>query len=151
MTTRWTATSTNPEPLPTTLIKFAQTPYKQLARIEGNVAITGDGLEFELAMTESVTGPGEAVICRTVSFEDLESIRLETPFLRPWILSLVFVARNLTAFERIPGAKGHDYRVTVLPESKTAATPFMTDVHLRIVEAESSRLEREIEGRTGEG
>ena len=111
-------------------IKFVQTePFGELAKIEGVLELAAANLKLELAMTKSVEGPVRGVLKRSVAIVDLEEVNLKWRlFKRPQIELL---ARNLEAFENIPGSSGFRYAVTPLVPKREARS-FTVDLRLAI-------------------
>ncbi len=127
-------------------IRFTQTaPFGKLAKIEGAVHCAENALEFELALTESISGPVGGVLKRAVAYRDLEEVRFRRRFFRKSLL--VFHARTLTAFESIPGAKGYRYAVNPTSGGREARA-FATEAGLAIAHAAMDEFVREIEDAT---
>ena len=123
-------------------IKFSQI-IGGLAKVEGSAGAAEDGIEFELAMTESIKGPVKGVLKRSVPYASLEEVEYSRRLFRDPVLK--FIARSMSAFESIPGAAGFDYAVT--PAGKKAEiNSFVTEVRLAIAEATTERFTRQIEG-----
>ncbi|MDB4354005.1 hypothetical protein N9Z02_01740 [Akkermansiaceae bacterium] len=127
-------------------IKFKQL-VGSLAVIEGTVRIDGDELEFELAMTESVSGPVGAVITRRVPMMDLESVEVTRRLLRR--SRLEFTAKGVKTFQSMPGSKGFKYTVLASDPHRNVVS-FVRDVLFDTAQIEmdllSKRLERGSEG-----
>lgn len=126
-------------------IRFTQS-FGQYAKIEGSAACGDTAVEFELAMTECLTGPVKGVLRKAIAFRDLEDVKFKRRyFIRP---TLIFSAASLTTFESLPGAKGYEYTVTPIA-SRQAVRSFLTDVRLAIAQATMEGFARQIEDSIG--
>ena len=124
-----------------TRLRFVQS-FGSFAKIEGSVMCGADALEFELAMTECVSGPVKGILKRSIPYVDFDDVIFRRRFLiRP---QLTFTTRNLISFESLPGAKGYEYAITPKAERKTIQS-FVVDVRLAIAQAASERFEKQIE------
>lgn len=112
-----------------------------LAVIEGNVKKEADRLEFELAMTESVTGPGKNVIQRQIHLSELQSVSLKRRIFRKSCLE--FTARSLRTFHAFPGSTGLAFSVMVENSHRDAAS-FVRDVLFEMTEIETEKLRKRI-------
>ena len=124
-----------------TRIRFTQLIGK-LAVIEGTIKLVGDRLEFELAMTESIKGPADGVITRSVKLADLESVDVSRRLFRK--SKLEFVANNISAFNEIPGSKGFKYTVFTLTPHKEVVS-FVREVLFEMSHLEMKRFSDELD------
>ena len=122
----------------TSRIKFSH-PLGVLAVIEGTVKKDGERLEFELAMTESVTGPVKSVLTRRIDLSELESIRLKRRLFRK--SSLEFTASSLQTFKTFPGSVGCTFSVLVEDSHKDAVS-FVREVLFEMTQIEMETLSK---------
>jgi hypothetical protein len=119
-------------------IKFSH-PVGVLAVIEGTVKREGELLMFELAMTESVTGPVKSVIKRQLYLSELESVRLKRRIFRKSRLELT--SRSLQTFKTFPGSMGFTFSVLVEEPHKYAVS-FVRDVLFEMTQIEMEALSK---------
>ena len=68
------------------------------------MSVAAASLDLEMAMTLGGSADTSRILKRSVAFVDLEDIQVVRRF---WgKLDIELVARNLNAFERVPGASG---------------------------------------------
>ena len=120
-----------------TSVKFTKL-IGSLAVIQGSVRLDGDHLEFELAMTESVSGPVDGVLKRVVELADLESVEVTRRLFRK--SKLEFVANSVSTFKGIPGSKGFNYTMLALSPHKKAVS-FVREVLFEMAQVEMRRLD----------
>lgn len=113
-----------------------------LAKIEGSAATGNDGVDLELAMTESIKGPIKGVLRRSIAYSSLEDVECIGRFLKA--PTLKFTGASLSTFESVPGATGFEYSVIPIG-SKAKVRSFVTDVRLAIAEATTERFARQVE------
>lgn len=122
-------------------IKFRQ-EIGSLAVIQGTIERRGELLEFEMAMTESITDPVSGVIKRSIKLSDLESIELKRRYFRK--SKMTFSAASLSTFEKIPNSKGFNYTIFV-DTSHQQAESFLRDVLFEMTQIEMESLGRRFE------
>ena len=121
-------------------VKFTQI-LGGLAKVEGSAKLVGSGVELEMTMTESITGPVKGVLKRSLKFTELEDVKYSKRFLKPPVLQ--FRAVNLDVFSKVPGASGFEYSVN--PENtKLECMSFVTDAQLAIAEAIFNRFTEQL-------
>lgn len=112
-----------------------------LAVIEGIVKKEAGCLEFEMTMTESISGPVKNVIRRKVIVSEIESIKVKRRIFRKSCLE--FTASNLRAFKSLPGSKGFTFSVVVETSHKEAVS-FVREVLFELTLLESETLRKRI-------
>lgn len=117
-------------------IRFSQ-PVGVLAVIEGTVKKEGEQLLFELAMTESISGPVKGVMQRQVELSEVESVRLKRGIFRK--SRLEFTARSLETFKTFPGSIGYTFSALVEAPHKDAVS-FVREVLFEMTEIETATL-----------
>lgn len=122
-------------------LKFKQ-KIGSLAVIQGTVRNTGEHLEFELAMTESISGPVGGVMSRVVRLSELEAVEVKRRF---WGRSkLEFTARSVSALRSIPGSRGFKY--SVLAEgAHSEVVSFVRELLFDIAQVEMDELTRRLD------
>ena len=124
-------------------IKFRQL-IGSLAVIEGTVRIDGEHLEFELAMTESVSGPVGKVITRLVPIVDLESVEVTRRIFRK--SRLEFIAKGVATFQSMAGSKGFKYTILASEPHRTVVS-FVRNILFDAAQIEMDLLSKKLERR----
>ena len=119
-------------------LKFANS-VGRLGLIEGSLQLSGDHINLELAMTESITGFVSHALNYAIPLADIESVVYKSRlFLKPRI---TLTSYRISTFQRIPHAQGFDY-VFYINSSNKAAQSFARAVKYRMMELETQQLDK---------